>query len=210
MNLKHCQGCKRDLPRHLFPRGKELCFNCTFNGPGVKEDVLGRVKPVLALETEVKRDEELVYVRHEQELLALLKEHDRLSTKELSARLGITRDATYRLCLVLVKSGRINVTKEARGPGKVQNIYSLPPKEEVPVEDEPENVQSTSKELQETLPEVKESNITWPPKTPLPLIERFYSARELADTYLEGFKEGFNTAVHEIGSPKKDMQEGQG
>lgn len=42
MNLRHCPGCKRDLPRSMFPKhGRGYCFHCVFNGPGEdKEDVM--------------------------------------------------------------------------------------------------------------------------------------------------------------------------
>lgn len=125
-NLKKCSGCHRDLPRSMYPRQKELCFNCTFNGPGAKEDVMPSARPVLPLNNEIKEKEE-VYVKHEAEVIDAIETlPGGLSTKEISQIVGISRDATYKICTDLVKMGKLTCTKEQRGAGKAQNIYHIP------------------------------------------------------------------------------------
>lgn len=146
-NLKTCQGCHRELPLSMFPRRKDTCFHCTFNGPGVKEDVLN-----LEERNTPEINEELIYVKHEQELITILKDHpEGLSTKELSQYLGITRDATYKVCNDLEKMNKVIVRKEQRGAGKAQNIYTLPPLSSImPERLEAPELQDTLNELQQT------------------------------------------------------------
>ena len=196
MNLRHCPGCKRDLPRSMFPKhGRGYCFHCVFNGPGEdKENVLNeRNEPGI--------DEELVYVKHKDKILNALKERpDGLTRKELSRETGMTTDALYPYLRKLTDKGKCVMKKEVID-NRLTNVY-YPPEavseqtnqlDRVKVIDEAAVPNGCEGEVQET-----------------PIEVPIYTARELANTYLEGFKDGFNTAVQEIGSSKEDLQEGQG
>ncbi|HNS26199.1 MAG TPA: hypothetical protein PKK85_09045, partial [Methanobacteriaceae archaeon] len=37
-----------------------------------------------------------------------------------------TKDNIYQVCQKLVKAGKLEITKEQRGAGKAQNIYTIP------------------------------------------------------------------------------------
>lgn len=141
-NLKHCQGCGRDLPRHLFPRGKDLCFNCTFNGPGVKEDVI--TTPVLEVETTIKNDMELVYLKHEEKIIKTVKEEATgMTRKDISRSTGLTVDTLYPLLRKLTDQGEVVMTKEVVDD-RLMNVY-YPPSKELKVEVE-ETVEEDSTE----------------------------------------------------------------
>lgn len=142
MNLKHCPGCGRDLPRHLFPRGKELCFNCTLNGPGVKEDVI--TTPVLEVETTIKNDMELVYLKHEEKIIKTVKEEATgMTRKDISRSTGLTVDTLYPLLRKLTDQGEVVMTKEVVDD-RLMNVY-YPPSKELKVEVE-ETVEEDSTE----------------------------------------------------------------
>lgn len=187
-NLKHCPGCERDLPKSMFPKhGKGRCFHCVFNGPGDgKTEVMnteGRNLPEI---------EELVYVKHDEKIINTVKEEvTGMTRKDISRSTGLTVGTLYPLLRKLTDQGDVLMVKEVVDD-RLTNIYYPPGAVEgavKPPSPEPkktEEVQSTPSEVQVNHPEC------------------LYTARELADTYLEGFKDGFNMAVQERGSHKKE------
>ncbi len=128
-NLKHCPGCSRDLPRSLFPRRGELCFHCVFNGPGEKED--GEKEdiiptPVLEVETTIKNDTELVYLKHEEKIIKTIKETPTgVTRKDISHSTGLTVDTLYPLLRKLTDQGEVVMAKEVVDD-RLMNVYYPP------------------------------------------------------------------------------------
>lgn len=127
-NLRHCPGCKRDLPPSLYKQGMDRCLSCVIDGPGAKPDV---IKNKLESETvEVK------YVKHEEKIKKTIKEQATgLTRKDISRSTGLTVDTLYPLLRKLTDQGEVVMAKEVVDD-RLMNVYYPPPLEELKVEAE--------------------------------------------------------------------------